>query len=298
MSREVVTTVVAAVGAAFLYALSNVYQQGEAEQMADADTMRLGVLAKLARRPRWWIGMTSDVGGYVFEAIALGVGSLMLVEPILAMSLPLSLALSASLQHRHVARSGWIAAVSLAAGVACFLYQVAPTGGVQIAPIHTWVLVGAPLAFGVALCTSRARSATASQRAALLGLAAGAAFGVSAVLTKAFVHYLGAGVFGWVSHWEPYALALVSIGGLVCSQSAFQTGALPAAVGAEQMMQPTVGVVLGAGMLHEQTSATGRVGLAVVALAMVAMAYGVIGVTRAEYGLAPEHGEPRGSPAA
>ena len=54
-----------------------------------------------------------------------------------------------------------------------------------------------------------------TNRAVFLGLAAGTLFGTSAVLTKAFVHYLEGGIFNWVPHWEPYALAVSSITGLV-----------------------------------------------------------------------------------
>jgi drug/metabolite transporter (DMT)-like permease len=287
VSHDVLATVVAGMSAASLYALSNVYQGEEAEQIATEDAIKLSLLAKLARRPRWWIGMASDVGGYVFEAIALGLGSLMLVEPILSTSLLLSLLLSRWLQHRRVDRSGWIAAVVLAVGVSCFLYQVSPSGGDQIASMHDWVLAGVPLSLFILFCVARARRASGSRRAALLGIAAGAAFGVSAVLTKAFVHYLSGGVFHWVNHWEPYALAVFAIGGLVCSQSAFQTGALPAAVAAEQVMQPLVGVLLGAGLLGERTSANGLVGFLAVLAAIAAMGYGVVGVARAEYGEEP-----------
>src|SRR4051812_11927623 len=133
MTREVLATVAAALAAAFLYALSNVYQQSEAEQIEDDQSMRLGLLARLARRPRWWIGMSSDVCGFVFEAISLGIGSLSLLEPILAMSLPFSLLLSRFLQHRTIDRAGWISALLLAAGVGSFLYEVAPNGGDQTA---------------------------------------------------------------------------------------------------------------------------------------------------------------------
>ena len=41
MSREVLATVAAALAAAFLYALSNVYQQSEAEQIDDDESMKL-----------------------------------------------------------------------------------------------------------------------------------------------------------------------------------------------------------------------------------------------------------------
>jgi hypothetical protein len=284
MSREVLATVAAAMAAAFLYALSNVYQESEAEQIDEEHTMRLGLLARLARRPRWWIGMSSDVGGFVFEAIALGIGSLILVEPILAMSLPFSLLLTRFLQHRTIDRSGWISALLLAVGVASFLYEVAPNGGEQTAPFRDWIAPVLPVLAVIVACMALARTATLARRAMLLGIAAGAAFGISAVLTKAFVHYLGQGVLAWVPHWEPYALAASAIGGLVCSQSAFQTGVLPAAVGAEQVMQPTIGVILGAVLLNEQLSASGKVDFVIVVLAIIAMAYGVLGVTRAEYG--------------
>ena len=101
------------------------------------------------------------------------------------------------------------------------------------------------------LCVALARSASGTNRAVFLGLAAGTLFGTSAVLTKAFVHYLGGGILNWVPHWEPYALAVSSITGLVLAQSAFQTGALAAAIGAEQVMQPLTGVALGVGLLDE-----------------------------------------------
>ena len=284
MSREALIATIAAVSAAFLYALSNVYQDQEAEQVAEEHAIRLSILGQLARRPRWWIGMGSDVGGYVFEALALGIGSLMLVEPILSTSLLLSLLLSRFLQRRRIERAGWIAALVLAAGVSCFLYQVSPTAGSQTAPIRDWVVAAAPVCVLILVCVGRARVASGTARAALLGMAAGASFGISAVLTKAFVHYLGGGVFGWVPHWEPYALAVFAIGGLVCSQSAFQTGALPTAVAGEQVLQPLVGVLLGAVLLGEHTTASGLAGFVAVCLAVGAMFYGVVAIARVEYG--------------
>src|SRR5438132_2678262 len=56
-------------------------------------------------RSRWLVGLGADVGGYVFEALALGTGTLVLVEPILACSLLLSLFLGWAINRRHVSRS-------------------------------------------------------------------------------------------------------------------------------------------------------------------------------------------------
>ena len=280
--RLVVATACAVV-AAFSYALSNVLQQHEAEQLPETETLKLGLLAKLAHRPRWLVGMGADVGGYVFEALALGTGTLVLVEPILATSLLLSLFLGAAINHRRIERAGWGAAVVLALGVTIFLLLVAPTRGADIAPEHAWLVAAPPIIAFVLVCVGAARAASGSIRAVFLGLAAGTLFGTSAVLTKAFVHYLGGGIFNWVPHWEPYALAVSSISGLVLSQSAFQTGGLAAAVGAEQVMQPLTGVALGMGLLDERLALPGGLEKFALLAALFSMAWGVLTLAHVEH---------------
>ena len=77
------------------------------------------------------------------------------------------------------------------------------------------------------------------------------------MLTKAVVHYLGDGPFAWVDNWESYALAVASIGGVVIAQSALQTGALGAAIGASEAMIPLTAAALGLGLLDEGIDAAG-----------------------------------------
>jgi len=279
---QLAVAVTCAVVAAFSYALSNVLQQHEAEQLPDESAMTFGFLGQLARRPRWLVGMGADVGGYVFEALALGTGTLVLVEPILACSLLMSLFLGWAINRRHVSRAGWTAAVVLAIGVSLFLSLVAPTKGVNIAPTRSWLIAGPSIAAFVVLCAALARSASGTNRAVFLGLGAGTLFGTSAVLTKAFVHYLSGGIFNWVPHWEPYALAVSSITGLVMAQSAFQTGALAAAIGAEQVMQPLSGVALGVGLLDEHLGISGGTQTITLFIALGAMLFGVLTLARVE----------------
>jgi len=183
--------VACAVACAFSYGLSNVLQQREAEQIAQDQTLKLGLLKQLARRPRWLVGIGADVGGYVFEALAIGLGTLVLVEPILATSLLCSLFLGNVINGRQVSRSGWAAALVLASGVGLFLYVVAPTRGIQVASNRAWLVAAPPIVGFVIVCVAVGRITSGSARAAMLGLAAGTLFGVSGVLTKAFVHFLG-----------------------------------------------------------------------------------------------------------
>jgi hypothetical protein len=281
---KVAVAVSCGMAAAIAYALSNVLQHHEAEQIADEDALALGMLAKLARRPRWVLGTAADVAGYVFEAIALGVGTLVLVEPLLATALVFSLLFAAVLHGRQVTRTGWVASVLLAASVSMFLLQVSPSGGRSVAGLRQWLLVGPPVGAFIVVCLALARTRQGPRRAVLLASGAGVAFGVSGVLTKAFVHELAGGPLAWVAHWEPYALAVSSIGGLILAQSAFQTGALAAAVGAEQVMQPLSGVLLGVLLLDEQLSPADVRSRIVAAAALATMLWSVGVLAGVEYG--------------
>jgi len=205
-----------------------------------------------------------------------------LVQPILSTSLLLSLFLGGAINNRHISRSGWIAACVLAIGVAVFLYMVAPTEGIPVASNRAWLLAAPPIVAFVLVAIALARVTSGSARAAFLGLGAGTLFGTSAVLTKAFVHYLGDGVLNWIPHWEPYALAVSSITGLVLAQSAFQTGGLAAAVSAEQVMQPLTGVALGVGLLDEKLELSGPLGTLIVGASLIAMLGGVLMLARVE----------------
>jgi hypothetical protein len=271
-----------AVVAATSYGISNVLQQHEAEQIAESETLKLGFLARLARRPRWLIGIGADVGGYVFEALALGLGTLVVVEPIMATSLLASLFFGALLHHRIITAADWVAAAVFAVGISVFLLIVQPTEGADVAPIHAWLIAAPLIATFVVGCVVLARARSGAWRAMFLGLGAGTLFGTSALLTRAFVHYLGNGIFAWVPHWEPYALAVSSITGLLLAQSAFQTGSLAAAVSAEQIMQALTGAALGIGMLNEQVQISGIISGALLIVAVVAMVWGVHALAVAE----------------
>src|SRR6185295_6137980 len=190
---------------ALFYAISNVLELLEAEQVPDEFSMRPTLLLRLIKRPRGLLGLLSDFGGYICHAIALGLASVVFVEPILTTGILMSLFIGSAFVHRPVRRSDWIAAGVLSGGLALFLYEVSPTGGREVARTREWAIAGPSAVAAIALCMAAGRVTRGRPRAALLGVAAGIAFGVSALLTKALVHYLGDGLFAWVTHWEPYA---------------------------------------------------------------------------------------------
>ena len=175
--------------------------------------MRLGLLARLARRPRWLVGIAADVGGYVFEALALAAGAVVLVEPILSTALLLSLFLGAAINKRHVGRLV-VGRRRRARGRRGTVRQI----GVRRPGGHATAL--AVVVTGRSAAARRRRGlyrwgschVGAQPARALLGAGTGVAFGVTALLQRrGSSSFLGDGVFAWVRRWEPYALAVCSI---------------------------------------------------------------------------------------
>ncbi len=266
MSLEVAFAIVLALLTAFLYALSNVLELTEAEQIPDEYALRVGLMTRLVRRPRWLLGLLADVFGYASQAAALALASVVFVEPILALAIVISLILGAA----------------MTGGLALFLYEVPPTGGHEFIPSDRAVIAGPVTFVVIAACIAAARPIRGAPRAAFLGVAAGICFAAAAVLTKGVVHYLGDGVFAWVPHWEPYALALVSIGGVIIGQSAFQTGALAASVGSTESTAPIAAAILGLVLLDESVFFDSADQVAAVVISICMILFGIAALARAE----------------
>jgi drug/metabolite transporter (DMT)-like permease len=282
MARPVALAVGLSLIAAFLYALSNVLEQSEAETVPHEHALRPSLLIRLAHRRRWLLGFASDVGGFVTSAGALAVGAVVFVAPLLSMGLLFSLLLGAAIEHRHVPATGWRAAIVLCAGLSVFLYETSPTGGHPTARASVW-LIAAPCIIGaVAVCIALAAGTAGAVRGALLGIAAAIAFATGAVLTKAFVHYLGEGVLAWAPHWEPYAMAVAIPAGFLFVQSAFQAGSLAASVAAIEATEPIFSVCLGVALLHERIAVDGPGAALAIAVACVAVVWAVVVLAHVE----------------
>jgi hypothetical protein len=293
MPGRVGLTIVLALVAAFLDALSNVLEIAEAEQVSQEHSLRPSLITSLARRPRWLVGLALDGGGFVAMAAALGLGSVAFVQPILALALLFSLMLGSLLHHRKFRSIDWAAALVLCAGLATFLYEVPPRGGRDLVPFARWVIAGPVIASVGLACVVGAQVSRGPARGLLLGVAASIAFATSAVLTKAFMHYLGEGIFAWVPHWEPYAMAVVIIAGFVVMQSAFQTGHLAASVAGLQTPGPVVAVVLGVGLLDEQVSFNTVAQVVMVVASLTAVVVAIVVLAHGESRLAVWQRQPK-----
>jgi drug/metabolite transporter (DMT)-like permease len=282
MSGRVALTIVLALTAAFLDALSNVLEIAEAEQISEDLALRPRLVTTLARRRKWIIGFFCDAGGFFAMAGALALGSVAFVQPILALALLMSMFLGSLLQKRMVRRTEWVAAAVLCGGLAAFLYEVPPRGGSDLVPFERWVIAGPAIAGAIVICVVMSKAVRGPTQGLLLGVGASIAFATSAVLVKAFMHYLAEGLFAWAPHWEPYAMGGVIIAGFVIMQSSFQTGHLAASVAGLNAPGPIVAVILGAKLLDETITVDTAFQSFVVVVSLLAIVVAILLLARAE----------------
>lgn len=262
--------------AAVVLAVGSVAQQRSASSVPES-AHGLRLVRALARRPLWWLGIGGDLGGYLLQAAALAVGSLLLVQPLLVTSLLFALPLGAWWSGRGLSRADWGWATLLAGALGVFVVVGDPTTGVARAGTDAWLLVGAVLAGMLAAVLLAAVRTRGVSRAVLLAAGTGLCYGVGAALTKGVVDLVGDGAVALLTSWETYALVVVSAGGTMLQQSAFQAGALAAALPTMTVAEPVVAVVVGVAVLGERVRSDGveLVGIGVLAAVMVVATVGL-----------------------
>jgi drug/metabolite transporter (DMT)-like permease len=264
-----------ALAAAVLFALGTVLQQRVAAAATGPEAMRAGFLLRLAKQPLWLAGIAADAAGFVCQAAALGLGRIVVVQPLIASSVVFALPFGIWLTGQRVGRGEWIAAAVVLTGLAAFLAIGDPSGGRDDATTAAWIVSGALIG---AACTALVLAAvrrSPGMRATLLGTATGLLFGLSAALTKATVERLDDGVVAVVADWHLYALIVVGYASMALSQASLQTGRLAPAVATQMVLDPITSVLLGTLAFGEQLHETAT-GVVVSLAALGAMLYGLV----------------------
>lgn len=221
-----------ALAAACCLGLGFVLQQAAAQHAPMKDFLSLRLLLDLARMPRWLAGIGLMVCGMALGAVALGMGDITLVEPLLATQLLFAMALARRMSRQRLGRSGWAGLWLLAGGVTAFVVAGRPHGGRDVAdPLWQWLIMGGVLAVAL-LLTAGARRVRISMEAALLGTAAGLLYGL------------------------PYAVVPLGVLALVLVQSAFEAAPLRMSLPALTAAQPLAGILCGVGFLGDRLRVT------------------------------------------
>jgi drug/metabolite transporter (DMT)-like permease len=263
--------------AAFLFALASVLQHGTATLESQEHNMRLTLITRLVRQPLWLIGILADVGAYALQFVALGHGSLVLVQPLLVAGLLFALPMSAALHRQGVGRWEWLGAGGIVVGLALFLLSADPGPGHPGTNTTTWVFILVAVLVPSAALVAFAGPSPSTRRAVMLGGATGLVYGLTAALTKSVAHLLSVGIVHLLVGWQTYALVVVGIASLVVAQSAFQAGPLRASLPILSVLDPVVSIVIGALAFGEGIagSSSGRAG-EVLGLVVLAVSVGLL----------------------
>jgi len=286
--------IVGALLAAFWAAVGIVVRQHVAQGVPADKAMSAAVTTTVVRDPLWWAGTLAAAAGYVFQALALAHGSLLLVQPLLVSSLLFALPMSARLCHQRISWADWGWAALLTAALAVFVLVGQPREGHNRSPVPAWTLalvLNVPL---VTVCVIAARRAAGRPRAMLLAVPVAVLLGMIAVVTKICTHRLAVG--GWhglLTAPAPYVLVTLAAALTVLQQSAFQAGALQASVPIMLVGEPVVAVVLGVVVLGEHVAVRGPAALVLV-IAVGAMAAAAVALGRDQ--AAEENSPTRPSP--
>jgi drug/metabolite transporter (DMT)-like permease len=279
-----------ALGAALFIAIGDVIHQRSAHDVTDDNVSHLGLFLKLLKDTGWWIGSIVAAVGFLLQAAALGLGSVLLVQALLVTSLLFALPISARASHRRVTRWEWTWAALLAASVIIIVTVGNPTAGQSRASMDTWALVGLVLGPLLILAVIGARLWPGSAGAVLLAFVSGALWGVFAVLLKGVVDVLGDGVVALLRSPELYLWAAVGIAGTAWQQSSFRAGALTASLPTMTVTEPIVASVLGIVVLGE-TLRPGEIGLFVLIAAIALMVVSTAMLARGEAAAGADNAE-------
>ncbi len=278
--------VVTAVAAALVFGIASVADQRSTKRVQRRRALSPRIFLDLVRQPLWLASVGGTVTGFALQVVALRLGPLALVEPVLICDLIFATLISAFLRKLWdpVLVGGVIAAV---VGVAGFLVIASPTSGQSSVGFVVVLPLGAGFAAAVVGCVALARR-NQRLRPLALALACGICYGVSAFLVKLVVSDVSGGLPHVLTDWPIYALAIVGPLGFLLNENAFQQGALISPVLAIiTVCDPVISIALAAVWLNEKLSSS-PAGVAGEVIALIVMVVGVVVVAHRAPHLAPQ----------
>ncbi len=251
---------VLALAASLVNALTSVLQRlGVQNAPADA-TLRLSLLKYALRRGVWLLGFALMIVSFVLQAIALHVGRLSQVQPILTTELVFLAAILAIWFRFAIGWREWIGAIAVAAGLSGFLYFAQPENGMALPPAWRWAVAGGVCIGIIVLTVFLAMRGPRWWRAAMFGTAASVSFAFTAACTKVVSGFAAADWTQLYKHWQVYTLAVFGAMAVFLTQNAIHAGPLVASQSSLVLIDPLASICIGIGLFGDDLHTGGAAG--------------------------------------
>ena len=256
------------------------------------------VLGYLARRPQWLAATGISCLAMVCHALALRLGSITLVQPLMLVGVVLAVPLRAAMERQ---RPPWAAVRAVGvttAGLALFLSfaDLHGSGGpARTGAAFGLVLAGLAVAPPLALWANHRLGPRA--HAALLGCTAGLMFGLTAGLLKLVgTAFSEPGTPVLVRAGLLAALVVSGLVGTAVNQRAYQIAPIAFSMPLVNVLDIVVALAFGA-VVFQELPGHSATGLVAQVLALGCVAWGLRGIARLDADPRPEHGSLTAVPA-
>jgi len=246
---------VLALAAAMSNALTSILQRMGVEDAPEESTLKLSLLTHALKRGVWLLGFAFMVASFLMQAVALHLGDLSQVQPILTTELLFLVVLLATWFRFHIGLREWLGCLAAAGGLAGFLVFAQPGGGNLSPSALGWIVAASACGAVVVVAVLAALHGPRWWRAAMFGAAG------------AVVHMF--------SHWETYALALCGVGSVFLAQNAFHAGPIAASQTSLVLVDPLASMAIGIGLFGDNLRTSGVYG-PLEALSLVVMFTGAV----------------------
>ena len=266
---------VLALGAAFANALISVFQRKGIETAPASSTLRLSLITYALRRGIWLAGFALMIVSFLLQALALHLGRLSEVQPILTTELVFLVAVLAAWFGFTITRREWLGALALTGGLAGFLAFADPVDGTLSPPLWEWVVAGGACSGAIAVAVLLALRGPRWWRAAMFGTAASISFAFTAACTKVVSGFAASDVAGLYRHWQTYALACFGALAVFLAQNAIHAGPIVASQSTVVLVDPVASILIGVGLFGDNLRTSGAWG-PLEALSLLVMAAGAV----------------------
>ncbi len=256
--------------AALISGIGDVVRQRSAQEITDEQVGHVELLRMSLRDMKWWLGGGAAVVSAALQAVALGLGSVVLVQALQVTALLFALPVYAWLTKQGLTRRQWVWAVLLAGAVAVFVTVGDPAAGYQRASIQTWAVVALVIGPAMVFCVLGRPDLVGPGGGGAAGGGVGVVVGVVRGVHQGHRRRGGSdGLGALLRAPELYGWLLVAVLGTVFQQSSFRASSLTASLPTMTVTEPVVASLLGVTVLGETLDADGPQLIALAAAVVV-----------------------------